>query len=66
MSKIKTHKGAAKRFRFTASGRVKRRRAYDNHYFERKTSRRKRRLERPAYVHKSDEKRVRRLLPGRS
>lgn len=63
MPKMKTHKGASKRFSFTAKGRVKRAQASNNHYFERKASSRKRRLERPAYVSKSDEKRVRRMLP---
>ncbi|MBM3213812.1 50S ribosomal protein L35 [Candidatus Poribacteria bacterium] len=63
MPKMKTHKGAAKRFKKTGGGKFKRVHASNNHYFERKSSARKRRLERPAYVHASDEGRVKRLLP---
>ncbi|MDA1191968.1 MAG: 50S ribosomal protein L35 [Candidatus Poribacteria bacterium] len=63
MPKMKTHKGTAKRFRTTGKGRFKRAHACNNHYFERKTSRRKRRLDQPAYVHPTDKKRVMRLLP---
>lgn len=63
MPKMKTHKGASKRFSFTAKGRIKRAQASNNHYFERKTPAQKRRLERPAYVSRSDLKRVRHMLP---
>jgi len=63
MPKMKTHKGAAKRFSLTAKGRLKRARASNNHYFERKSPAQKRRLERPAFVSPNDEKRIRRLLP---
>ncbi|GIX07534.1 MAG: 50S ribosomal protein L35 [Candidatus Poribacteria bacterium] len=63
MPKMKTHKGAAKRFRRTARGKWKFAHAYNNHYFERKSPAQKRRLERPAYVDSADRKRVERLLP---
>jgi large subunit ribosomal protein L35 len=63
MPKMKTHKGAAKRFRSTGTGKFKRAHACNNHYFERKSPAQKRRLDQPAYVSKSDKKRVARLLP---
>ena len=63
MGKMKTHKGTAKRFRSTGKGKFKRSRACNNHYFERKSSAQKRRLDQPAYVHKSDRKRISKLLP---
>ena len=63
MPKMKTHKGTAKRFRSTGKGKFKRAHACNNHYFERKSPAQKRRLDQPAYVHKSDKKRVERLLP---
>lgn len=44
MPKLKSHRGAAKRFRKTASGAVKRRRAYRNHILTKKTSKQKRQL----------------------
>jgi large subunit ribosomal protein L35 len=63
MPKIKTHKGAAKRFKRTSSGRFKRSKAYGGHFFIRKSARQKRGLRQVGYVHKSDEARVERLLP---
>ena len=62
MPKMKTHRGAAKRFKVTPTGRIRRRKAYVNHILEKKTSKRKRRLNAPAVVDKHDEKRVRRML----
>jgi len=62
MPKMKTHRGAAKRFRKTASGKLKRRRAYKSHILEKKSRKRKRRLRQPALVAASDEKRVKRML----
>jgi large subunit ribosomal protein L35 len=63
MPKIKTHRGAAKRFKRTSSGRLKRTRAYGGHFFIRKSARQKRELRRAAYVHPSDQPRIERLLP---
>lgn len=63
MPKIRTHKGAAKRFRRTSSGKIKRRRAYGGHFFIRKNSRQKRSLRKAAYVHASDKSRIEKLLP---
>ncbi len=63
MPKMKTHRGAAKRFERTPSGKIRRRRAFVNHILEKKPSKRKRHLKRgDAFVAGADEKRVRRLL----
>jgi len=42
MPKMKTHRGAAKRFEITGSGKIRRRKAYGSHLLSKKTSRRKR------------------------
>ena len=63
MPKMKTHKGAKKRFKVTASGEVKRGRAFKSHILTKKTSKRKRRLRRSALIATRGEvKRIRRLL----
>jgi large subunit ribosomal protein L35 len=62
MPKMKTHKGVAGRFEVTKRGKLKRRRSGHNHILEKKSSQRKRRLNAGAMVHKSDEKRIKRLL----
>jgi large subunit ribosomal protein L35 len=62
MPKMKTHRGAAKRFATTGSGRLRRRKAFKGHLLEHKTNRRRRRLGRPADVHPTDEKAIKRLL----
>jgi len=63
MPKMKTKRGAAKRFKFTASGKVKRSRAYLRHILASKTRKQKRRLGKPAMASPADEKSVRRMLP---
>jgi len=61
--KMKTHRGAAKRFKTTGSGKVKRNKAYKSHILTKKTSKRKRNLRRPAIVSTNGEaKNLRRLL----
>lgn len=60
--KMKTHKGAAGRFEVTKKGKLKRRRSGHNHILEKKSSKRKRRLNTETTVHSADEKRVQRLL----
>jgi large subunit ribosomal protein L35 len=61
--KMKSHRGAAKRFKVTGTGKIRRRRAGMNHMLEKKGSQRKRRLSRPdAEVAAPDSKRIRRLL----
>ncbi|MDP2858273.1 MAG: 50S ribosomal protein L35 [Bacillota bacterium] len=62
-SKLKTHKGAAKRLKVTGTGKVKRYRANATHKFVTKSAKRRRRLRRPALINKTELKRVRRLLP---
>ena len=62
MPKQKTHRGAAKRFRITGTGKVRRRKAYRSHLLEKKSSRRTRRLGRGAEVTGGDKQHVDRLL----
>jgi large subunit ribosomal protein L35 len=63
MPKMKTNKSAAKRFKRTASGKLKRFKAYRNHILTKKTTKRKRNLRRNAIAHESDMKRLNVLLP---
>lgn len=63
MPKIKTNRGAAKRFRKTASGLYKRAHAYHNHILTKKDPKRKRALRAKALVAPADSAMVRRLLP---
>ncbi len=62
MPKMKSHQGAAGRFAVGKKGRIRRRRAGHNHILEKKSSRRKRRLNTETYLNPSDEKRIKRLL----
>ncbi len=62
MAKMKTHRAAAKRFGKTASGKLKRRRAYKSHILAKKTRKRKRRLRKATLVAASDIRRVKRML----
>ncbi len=62
MAKMKTHRGAAKRFKVTGSGRIMRRKAYRSHILEKKPSTRTRRLAREAEVTGGDRAQVKRLL----
>ena len=62
MPKQKTHRGAAKRFRTTGTGKILRRKSYRSHLLEKKSSRRTRRLGRPAEVTGGDKKHMERLL----
>ncbi len=63
MPKLKTHKGAAKRFRKTASGKIKRSHAFTRHILTSKTRTRKRRLGQSVIVDKADHKGVALMLP---
>jgi large subunit ribosomal protein L35 len=63
MPKIKTHRGAAKRFKRTASGRFKRAKAYKSHILTKKAPGRKRGLAHSTTVSASDQKRVEEMLP---
>ena len=62
MSKMKTHKGAKKRFKVTGSGKVTRRSKNLNHFLEKKSSRRKRRLTGRTEVSAADARRVKQML----
>jgi len=63
MPKMKTKRGAAKRFRFTGTGKVRRNRAYLRHILASKTRKQKRRLGKPAIASPGDEKNIKRMLP---
>ena len=63
MPKIKTSRGAAKRFKMTGTGKVKRRRAFLRHININKSRKRKRRLGKSTLVDKANEKAIKHLLP---
>ena len=63
MPKLKTHRGAAKRFKITARGKVRRRRAYLRHLLSSKNRRRKRLLGQAALVSSADARRIKKLIP---
>jgi large subunit ribosomal protein L35 len=56
--KMKSHKGARKRFKVTASGKVRYRRSFAGHLMSGKTGDRKRKLRRPGYLFPADAKKV--------
>jgi large subunit ribosomal protein L35 len=62
MPKMKPHSGSKKRFRLTATGKVRGRRAFSTHILEKKSPKRKRRQSRPSVISKRDELRVKDLL----
>jgi large subunit ribosomal protein L35 len=62
MPKQKTNRSAAKRFRKTGTGKLRRQRAYHSHILTKKSAKRKRRLRQRTLVAKADQQRVRRLL----
>jgi len=62
MPKMKTDKGAAKRFKITGTGKIRRRKAFMNHILEKKPSKRTRRLKRETEVTGGDAKQIKRLL----
>lgn len=64
MPKIKTNRAAAKRFRFTATGRVKRSQAHKRHILTKKSAKRIRNLRGTAMVADVDVPNIRRLLPN--
>ena len=66
MPKMKTHSGAKKRFRKTAGGKLRGRRAYSSHILEKKSPKRKRRMSRPVVISPQDTKRVNTLLGGKA
>jgi large subunit ribosomal protein L35 len=63
MPKMKTHRGAVKRFKITGSGKVKRFKANKSHILTKKSPKRKRRLRRPSTINtRGEAKRIKRLL----
>jgi large subunit ribosomal protein L35 len=65
MPKMKTHSGAKKRFKKTATGKLRGRRAFSSHILEKKSPKRKRRMARPVEISPQDAPRVRQLLGGK-
>ena len=63
MPKIKTNRAAAKRFKKTATGKIKRKKAYLRHLLTLKDSKRKRGLRKSGLISSPDSKRVKKLLP---
>ncbi|WP_096436030.1 50S ribosomal protein L35 [Alteribacter populi] len=62
MPKMKTHRGAAKRFKRTGTGKLKRSHGYTSHLAANKTTKQKRKLRKSGMVHKSDQKRIDAML----
>ena len=63
MTKLKTHRGAKKRFSFTAKGKIKRMKANASHILTKKSSKRKRNLRKSEILVKAEHKRIKGLLP---
>lgn len=63
MPKMKTHRGAAKRFKRTKSGKVKRFHAFASHLLGKKSPKRKRRLRKSNLISQADQKRINKLIP---
>lgn len=63
MPKLKTRKGAAKRFKLTKGGKIKRRKASASHLLTKKTAKRKRDLRRSDQVSAADKRKIKRLIP---
>ena len=63
MPKIKTNRGAAKRFRVTGSGKIKRSKGYKQHILSSKNKKRKRHLRQAGMVSAVESKNIRRLIP---
>ena len=62
MPKMKTVASAKKRFKLTASGKIKRKHAFKSHILTKKSKKRKRNLTKTGLVHKDDEGRVKKML----
>ena len=63
MPKMKTNRGAAKRFKLTGSGRIKRNKAFSSHILTKKSTKRKRGLRQGDIVDASNHKGIKRILP---
>ncbi|MCF8107392.1 MAG: 50S ribosomal protein L35 [Desulfohalobiaceae bacterium] len=62
MPKMKTHRGAAKRFQFTGSGKIKRSKAFTSHILTKKSPKRKRNLRQSTIVDSANEKALRKMI----
>lgn len=63
MPKLKTHRGAAKRFGVTKNGKVKRGKAYRSHILNKKTTKRKRKLRKLGYLSPANEATIKKMMP---
>ncbi len=63
MPKIKTHRGAAKRFGVTKNGKVKRGKAYRSHILNKKSTKRKRKLRKLGYLSPANEATIKKMMP---
>jgi large subunit ribosomal protein L35 len=60
---MKTNRGAAKRFKLTGSGKIKRNKAYSSHILTKKSTKRKRNLRQSDLVDSANNKAIRKILP---
>ena len=63
MPKIKTHRGAAKRFGVTKNGKVKRAKAFRSHILNKKSTKRKRHLRKGGYLSAANETTIKSMMP---
>ncbi|MHB8828482.1 MAG: 50S ribosomal protein L35 [Syntrophales bacterium] len=63
MPKIKTHRGAAKRFSLTGTGKIRRNKAFASHILTTKTTKRKRNLRQSVVLDHANEKAIKKLIP---
>ncbi|RJQ40201.1 MAG: 50S ribosomal protein L35 [Nitrospiraceae bacterium] len=63
MPKMKTHRGAAKRFKVTGTGKIKRSKAFKSHILTGKPSKRMRKLRTATLVSKKEQSNIKKLLP---
>ena len=63
MPKIKSKRGAAKRFKITGNGKIVRNKAYSSHILTKKSTKRKRNLRKSGLVDATNERHVKRMLP---
>ena len=63
MPKLKTHRGAAKRFKKTGTGKFKRSQSHLRHILTKKSTKRKRHLREPSLIHASDKASIKKMLP---
>lgn len=63
MPKMKTHRGAAKRFKLTGTGKIKKAKAFKSHILEKKSAKRKRNLRKTGLVSAADAKKLKLLIP---